>query len=65
MSPATDPKDSLPKGESKKTLNIVKASSFDTLKNFNTLEIDKPKVPIRKKTETEMNVKWNFKNDTQ
>ena len=37
MSPAKDPKDSLPKFESKKTLNIVKARSFDTLKNFNTL----------------------------
>ena len=40
MSPVTDPKDSLPKGESKKTLNIVKAKSFDTLKNFKTLKID-------------------------
>ena len=37
MSPAKDPKDSLPKCESKKTLNIVKARSFDSLKNFNTL----------------------------
>jgi hypothetical protein len=40
MSPATNPKDSLPKFESKKTLDIVKARSFDTLKNFYTLEID-------------------------
>ena len=39
MSPATDPKDSLPKDEAKKTFNIIKARSSDTLKNFITLEI--------------------------
>jgi hypothetical protein len=39
MSPATDPKDSLPKNEPKETLNVVKTRSSDTLKNFITLEI--------------------------
>ncbi len=39
MSPATDPKDFLPKNEPKETINVVKTRSSDTLKNFIALEI--------------------------